>query len=443
MTVHRRRRPSGAGRTWSGASLFEPDQGTRFLLFPQPRFLDEFQEPEVVEVSSPAGTVGPGPSDERMYAVYPVGKRAPYGIGGSPEAGMYLPPWKGAIRPPAVPDEEGHFDHIHPDDPAFEAAHLFGAAHFTLDVWERYFGRAIPWHFRRDYERLELSVLPTFDNAYVGWGFIETGAAEHDGDLRPFSLNFDIIAHEVGHAIIYSEVGLPSPGHADNSEYYGFHESAADQVALIAAMHFDSVIDDLLESTHGNLYTLNKLNRFAEISSYKQIRIAANDRVLSEFARGWSSEHDLSEPLTGAMFDILVDVFHERLLVHGVIPPEMEDLSDRLEGYPHYGAVMQALFDRRYAMNPEGFRLALLEARDYLGTYLADAWRLLDPDMLTYLGVGRALEEVDRAITGGEFLPIIRGNFRMREIGLVMPGPRLTPPGKDSHSASVRTQVPP
>ncbi len=421
----------------------EERQGTRFLLFPQPRFLDKFQEPEVVEVSSPPGNVGPGPSDERMYTVYPVGKREPYGIGGTPEAGMYLPPWRGEIRPPALPDEDGHFDHIDPDDPAFEAAHLFGSTHFTLDVWEGYFGRKIPWHFRRDYDRLELSVLPIFNNAYIGWGFLETGGtSEYGGEFRPYSLNFDIVAHEVGHAIIYSEVGLPTPEHADNGEYYGFHESAADLVALLAAMHFDSVIDDVLERTHGNLYTLNKLSRFAELSSYNQIRLAANDRVLSEFADGWTDEHDLAQPLTGAMFDILVDVFHERLLWHGVIPPEMEDLSDRLEGTPQYAPVMQALFDRHYATNPEGFRRALLEARDYLGTYLADAWRLLDPNMLSYLGVGQALEEVDRAITGGEFLPIIRGNFQMREIGLIVPGPRLVPPGADSHSTSVRTLVP-
>ena len=62
--------------------------------------------------------------------------------------------------------------------------------------------------------------------------------------------------------------------------------------------------------------------------------------------------------------------------------------------------------------------------------------------MLSYLGVGRALEEVDREITGGQFLSIIRRNFRMRDIGLVVPGPRLESASADSHSASVRTRVP-
>lgn len=420
----------------------EQATGTRFLLYPQPPFLVEFAEPEVVEVSSPAGSVGPGPEDERMYAIHPVGKTKPYGISPLPTGGMYLPPWDGPILPPAIPGPDGHFDHIDPEDPAFEMAHLFGAAHFTLDVWEGYFGRQIPWHFAAGQEKLELTILPSLNNALIGWGFLETGGTtEHGGEYKPYSLNFDIVAHEIGHAIIYSEIGIPAPDNAWG-EYYGFHESAADVVALIASLHFDSVVDDVLAHTRGNLYTLNRLSRFAELSSNHQIRMAANDSVLSDFAHGWTKEHDLSQPLTGAMFDILVDIFHERLLWHGVISPQLEDLSDRLEGTPHYAEVMQALFDRRFAADPEGFRLALIEARDYLGTYLADTFALLDPDMLSYLGVGQALEQVDRQITGGQFLPIIRGNFLMREIGLVASGPRLAPPDEGSHSASVRTMVP-
>ena len=260
-------------------------------------------------------------------------------------------------------------------------------------------------------------------------------------NTAPYSLNFDVVAHEIGHAIIYSVIGMPSNGDA-SGEYYGFHESAADMVALLASLHFGSVVDTLLENTRGNLYTFNRLSRFAELSDNAQIRIAANNRSLSEFAAGWSSEHDLSEPLTGAMFDIFVDIYHERLLLHGLISAEDEDLSDQLEGSPQYSEVMQGIFDTRYAANPEGFRIALLEARDYLGTYLADTWERLDADMLSYFGVEKALLAVDQEITGGAFRRIIEGNFRMRDIGLTTAGPRLPEQEENSHSNSVRTQVP-
>ncbi len=47
----------------------------------------------------------------------------------------------------------------------------------------------------------------------------------------PFSSNFDVIAHQLGHLIIYSEIGLPAEGALDG-EYFGFHEAAADLTAL-------------------------------------------------------------------------------------------------------------------------------------------------------------------------------------------------------------------
>ncbi|UWQ74356.1 hypothetical protein [Leisingera sp. M658] len=424
--------------------MAEEAPGTRFLLFPQSPFRTADPEPELVEISAPPGTIGPGPSGPRMYAVNPLGKTIPFGaiVPGPSGPGMYLPPWHGEVQEPPAPDEDGHFTHVLPSDPGFEAAHLFAAAHFTLDVWEAYFGHPIPWHFARDYDRLELSLLPSLDNAHIGWGFLETGGTwEHGGEYRAYSLNFDVVAHEIGHAIIYSVAGMPVSDDVPG-EYFGFHESAADMVALIASLHFGSVVEELLENTRGNLYTFNQLNRFAELAGSAQIRMAANTRTLQEFVSGWSSEHALSEPLTGAMFDILVDIFHERLLVHDLITPEMEDLSDQLEETPYYSDVMQALFDARYALDPEGFRISLLEARDFLGAYLAEAWSMLDAENLTYAAVEKALLIVDQETTGGAFHSIIEGNFRMRGIGFAQAGPRLAEADEDSHANSVRTRVP-
>ena len=119
------------------------------------------------------------------------------------------------------------------------------------------------------------------------------------GALLPYALNFDVMAHELGHLIIYSTIGVPSPS-AERGEYYGFQESAADTTALIAALHFESLITHLLEETHGNLYVFNELDRFAELSPHDEIRLASNDVKLSQFTAGWDDEHKLSQPLTGA-----------------------------------------------------------------------------------------------------------------------------------------------
>ena len=416
-------------------------EGTRFKVFPQPRFLEEYAEPEVIMVSSPPGSLGPGPQDDRMYTIFPIGKEQPYGFAAEGGGDAPAPPWEGPVHPLAEPGPDGHFDHLEPGTPQFEAAHLFGTVRFVMDIWEDYFDRKIPWHSAKHYDRVELTILPSLENAYSGYGFIEMGADKSGGVHKSFALNFDVIAHELGHSIIYSEVGVPDP-RGTSGEYFGFHESAADLVALVSSLHFNSLVERLLENTRGNLYTMNVANRMAELGDNKQIRIAANDVSLAQFEEGWIKEHKLSQPLTGAFFDIFVDLYHEMLLDYGAITPEMEAMSDQLLATPDYAPVMQEMFDQAYAADPEAFKLALIDARDILGTYLADTWSQLTSKGLTFARVAEVFEAVDHAHTGGRFQSIIRGNFDMRDIGIVEVGPQLAPLGKDSHANSARTIVP-
>lgn len=418
--------------------------GTRFRLYPQAPILDPDREPEVVIVSSPAGTIGPGPEDDRMYAINPIGKWPPYGVqtrrDGSPY--LYLPPWDGDIHAPALPDENGHFDHIDEESPEFLVAHMFGCVRFVQDVWEEYFGGPIEWHSADAFEKMELVHLPEFDNSRIGFGFVEFGSSlSNSGAASLDATNFDIIAHEVGHGIIYSTVGLPDP-EGETGEYNGFHESAADLVAIISCLHFDSVVDELLEETRGNLYMLNRLNRIAELSHNEQIRVAANAVTMSEFIDGWRREHLLSQPLTGAIFDTLIDIFHEQLLDRGVISPRIEELADRYEYQPRYQELVQDMFADAYAGEMPAFREALLDARDIVGHYLAETWRRLPADYLSYVQVGDTLCAVDRDLSGGEYTEIIIENFEFREIGRVPLGPQLAKLPRENHMDSPRWMSP-
>jgi hypothetical protein len=429
---------------WSRPSPERRRSGTRFRLYPQAPYGSAEHEPETIWLSPPAGSVGPGPQDDHMYVADPVGKRGPYGIAFTGYGRPYLdlPPWNGPTYPPARPGLDGHFDHLEVGTREFEMAHVYGCVRFGLDVWERYLGRSVEWHFSSQYERLEILLLPVWDNAHAGWGFMEVGADRAaDGDVHSFGINFDTIAHELGHLIIYAEVGLPVADAIDG-EYFGFQEAAADLTALVAAMHFDAVLDHLLETTHGNLYTFNELNRFAELSPYTQIRLASNDRKLSDFSIGWRDEHDLSEPLTGAIFDILVDVFDENLLDRGLISPEVEDLLDQFERFPEYEGAIQSLFDEAYPGREARFREALVQARDYLGVALGETWKRLSPDHLRYEHVGEILLEVDHMLSGGRYQQAILNSLLWRGIGRARVGPRLSPPGPASHALSARTVTP-
>lgn len=417
---------------------------TRFRLFPQAPFLHPGRQPEIVSVSGPPGTIGPGPSDNRLFVVAPIGKPQPYGLADGPYGTPYmnLPPWRGQIVLPALPGADGHFDQIPVGTPQFLQAHLYATIRFVLEVWEGYLGGPVTWHFARHFPRLEASIYPPLDNARAGYGYMEAGTHPNDdGSIADYTLNFDVVAHEIGHLIIYSLIGVPQLEIAQE-DYFGFQESAADTAALIAALHFDTMIEQLMEDTRGNLYAMNELNRFAELSTTDQIRLASNSTKMSEFAFGWDDEHDLSQPLTGAIFDVLVDVFQEILVARGIISRQLADMSDEIREHPEYEPVIQSVFDATYARQPQPFFEALVETRDYLGAAMAETWKRLSAQFLSYDDVGRMLIAVDGALSGGRYRQEIFESFDWREIGRVRTGPRLTPPDESSHAYSSRTLEP-
>lgn len=399
-------------------------QGTRFRLYPQTPVLEtiRMRGPETVWVSPPPGSIGPGPNDAQMYVSDAVGK--------PPYAYPYLPPHRGPENPRVLPGRDGHFDHLGPDDPGFLAAHMYGTVRRVLDIWEGYLGRPVVWHFRDRYERLELVPLIDWDNSHTGYGFLETGYAEaDDGRRHAYSLNFDVLAHEVGHIIIYAEVGAPQLA-ATTAEYHGFQESAADLVALVGALHFDSVVDRLLRNSHGNLYAPNEVGRIAELSDTRQIRTASHEYRMSDVADPRTPPslltqpqiHRLGEPLTGAVFDIFVEVFQSDLVAAGLIGEDLEALSYGVTDDHRLEDPIARGFARAYQGRHAAFRAVLLDARDYLGALLVETWTRLSPDFLRFADVAGALIAADRALTGGRRQRIISESVAWRQISLPTDG---------------------
>ena len=418
--------------------------GTRARIYPQPPFGDPNARLETVTLSPPAGTVGPGPADDRMDAVTPIGKDGdPYGLkDAAAEPWLYLPPWRGPTGPMAMPGPDGHFDHIPADDPSFPAAHMYACARYTLDVWEGYIGGPFRWHFHRHFDRLELSHIWNWRNAQMGYGYLETGDRENaDGFVVPHALNFDIIAHEIGHALLIAHTGLVDPEDV-SAEFEAFHEMSSDWVGLMTSLHLDSVVDDLLARTRGNLDTFNRLTRFGEISKSEQIRLANNNLTMADFRDGWSNEHRLALPLMGAFFDIFVDLYHEILVEMGAAPRALEAVADAAEHDPGLLPHVQAGFDRAFERRPELFREALVEARDIAARVTVAVWRNLDARRFDYAGVRAIVEPIAAGWFGGRLADAVRQNFDYRLIGLVRPGPRIERRGEQSHLRSARNLAP-
>jgi hypothetical protein len=404
--------------------------GTRFRLFPE--YASGYAEPEIVTLSLPAGSVGSGPSDDEMHAVNPLLKADAYM---PPDT---MPPWRGPQYAPAMPDRAGHFDHIPVDSPQFLAAHLYGSVRRTLDVWESYLGRRVVWWHASFLPQIELvPVVDGWSNAHSGPGFIETGMMpDETGREQLLALNFDVVGHETGHAILFSQVGVPPPDKV-TAQYLAFHESFSDMIGLIAALNFRSVTSRLLAQTGGNLYVLNLVNRLGKLSDHAQVRIADNTTTMEDVAGlalqpdgNWTdpwgqnrNQHALGEPLTGAVFDILVEIFQDGLVRRGAIAPDRDP-----RGWTR--AAVDASFDalhgesqRALARFESAFHAAIGDARDIVGSAMAHAMLASNPETLSFERVAARMLEAAAAQGQGPILRALMDHFLWRGID---PRPYLT-----------------
>lgn len=413
--------------------------GTRFRLYPQMPELEGFARPETVRVSPRPGTIGPGPFDGAMRVVDAAGKVAPYEF-------PYMPPYRGPVFPPAVPGRDGHFDHIPTDSRQFVSAHMYGSVRFTLDIWESYLGKTVAWYDPGDGFVVELVPEVAWDNAHAGIGFIETGGRVNAaGTYHPFALNFDVLAHEVGHTLLFSEMGIPGFDML-TAQFLAFHESMSDMVALISSLHFESMLGDLIDQSGGNLYVLNWLNRIGELSHNEQIRIACNETHMGEFAElslspegEWIDTsgqgrkgHNLAQPLTGAVFDNLVEVYQDGLARRGLVPPELDPRGWDRDGVERSLAEFQRVHESAVARNRGAFVDALIEARDVIGRALAMTWQRLSPENMSYAGFAEVFLDVMAELGQTANLPAFAENFLERDIALravpvQVPPPRSAP----------------
>ena len=139
-----------------------------------------------------------------MYVIDPVRKAQLYGY-------PICRPTPGPVRPPARPEPLRAISTRSAEGTReFYAAHMFGVVRRVLDIWEDYLGHEVRWHFADLLPRLELIPLIEWDNAQSGFGFIETGHTPLTASVAmPYCLSFDVLAHELGHAILFAELGVP------------------------------------------------------------------------------------------------------------------------------------------------------------------------------------------------------------------------------------------
>lgn len=254
--------------------------------------------------------------------------------------------------PPVEPNAFGDFVAM-PDTPQFDAVHTFAVVRQTLTMYQRALSTAgsampLPWQWNSSADTSPLQVypygLPNVMNAY----YSRTQACLKFGDFVPNGetariytcRSFDIVSHETGHAVLD---GLkPQWLMAGNPpQTGGLHESFGDLTAIFLALSQLDQCDAVVAQTKARLHDKTFLADIAEqfglaLGSTTGLRNADNDLTLSQAG---TEVHAISQVFTGAVYDILADVFAlER-------DPALEDCASvlhRVAGWLR-GLVLRAL----------------------------------------------------------------------------------------------------
>ena len=273
------------------------------------------------------------------------------------------------MRDPVAPGPGGHFDHVTPGTDEFSAAAVFASVRCTLEVWESYFGRQIPWHFRERDPRLEVIPQVRDNTAWAGNGFVEFGRL---GGL--LCENFDVVAHEVGHCLVRSVMGRPA---GKPLAFQAFDEASADLMAVVASLHFEEVVEHLMTHTRGNLFSTNILARVGELNRREQVRNVLNgwtmDRAEDEFVDDDAPEVPALAALhrgrlRGAGGDLRAGPCSSAGWSREALVATLAD------GAPAGSGPDAARVPARLSRHEAAFTTALLDARDYFGRLLARTW---------------------------------------------------------------------
>jgi Thermolysin metallopeptidase, catalytic domain len=201
----------------------------------------------------------------------------------------------------------------------FDAVHTFTVVRQVLTMYRRAFNRnGITQNFNWQWGPGTISVFPRAGqdaNAYYSRNeralrfFYFHQELNQSKPLIYTCRSFDIVAHETGHAVLDSL----KPGFWDSwhPQTGGLHESFGDLTAIFTMLAQMDQCEAIIAESKGNLHEKTFFSALAEqfgeaLGRPTGLRNADNDLKLSDVG---NEVHDLSTVFTGAVYDILADIF--------------------------------------------------------------------------------------------------------------------------------------
>ena len=227
--------------------------------------------------------------------------------------------------PAVTPDANGDFlpDPIE-NEKAFDAVHTFAAVWRVVDMYKRVIRYALrrdgfTWQWGSD----PIEIHPYYGSSRGAWYRRRHRRLEfhrfQTGGRWIFSCrSFDLVAHETGHAVLDALKPGWYPTHSYLKETAGLHEGFADLTAIFSLINQLDLCEDVVVASRSNLHAKNFLPLFAEEYGNSVnltrgfLRNADNDLTFEQGAK--SGKYGLSQVFTGAIYDILADLYELQLV---------------------------------------------------------------------------------------------------------------------------------
>lgn len=221
--------------------------------------------------------------------------------------------------PTVHPDVNGDFLFEPSSENAFDAVHTYTVVRQVLTMYQRALNEKMKWQWNTGSNNDPISVFPNAGetpNAFYSrneralkfFFFRPAGA----GPNAPFVFtcrSLDIVAHEVGHAVLDSL--QPNWITSFEPQTGGLHEGMGDVTSILLVLAQLDQVEYIIAQTKADLHQKNILSAVAEqfgtaIGRPNGLRNADNNLKLSEVT---TEVHDLSKVFTGAIYDVLADAF--------------------------------------------------------------------------------------------------------------------------------------
>ncbi|HYW14679.1 MAG TPA: hypothetical protein VE891_00805 [Allosphingosinicella sp.] len=207
-----------------------------------------------------------------------------------------------------------------PGSDGFDAVHTFAVAHQALAMCQRALGAPIKWQWNGPGDTTPIAVFPhagQTQNAFYSrtarclkFFFFPKPGAPAPAPTVFTCRSFDIVTHEMGHAILDS-LKPGWLGASGDPESGALHEAFGDILAIFLTLSQLDQVEALIVQTKGDLHNKTFLSDVAEefglaLGRDNGLRNADNDKTMSQVS---SEVHDLSQVFTGGVYDVLADIF--------------------------------------------------------------------------------------------------------------------------------------